>query len=236
MRSFKKKGHTSLQLFPSHKTVIWGPLTSPYSALMFYPLIKDRHITSHNLPPLLFLVGWRQNNQVTQAWWWQTNFLAVDCDPVVCLCAGGKRTITPHIYREQTDVQPKTINLIVCMAKPIWPLILWEKTCDAHEPLKGTWGSLFISGSNERNASRSVSTCVTKHACLWLTGWKRLSRMAPFHSDTQLRPNWFEVHNRHVARQHPRLLCTCSLFSDSPLWKYSFDLWTTKVGFKPRGW
>lgn len=100
---------------------------------------------------------------------------------------------------------------------------LWEKTWDAHEPFEKGHGAafffFFISGLDERNASRSVSTCVTKHACLQLTGWKRLSRMAPFHSDTQLRPNWFEVHNRHAARQHPRLLSTCPSFSDSPLWK-----------------
>lgn len=140
-----------------------------------------------------------------------------------CLQEGKKRTISPHIYRAHTHwYTTKTISPIICMAKPIRPLVCEGKTWNAHESLKATRGSAFaqassvVSGSEEQNASRSVSTCVTKHACLWLTGWKRLLWMPPFYSDTQLRPNWFGVHYRHVARQHPRPLCTCSLSSASP--------------------
>lgn len=58
---------------------------------------------------------------------------------------------------------------------------LCEKTWDAHEPFeRGLGTGFFINGSAERDASTSASTCVTKHACLWLTGWKRLSWRAPF--------------------------------------------------------
>ena len=215
---------------------------------------EARHVISHNLSPLLnglcvcvcvcVLIGVGAAGSCEPECEEHTSALRdaivelvlVDSHPLRCVCAGGKRTINPHIYRAWTESQPKTICWIICMGKSIYPTCLREKTWDAHESLKGTRGSLLVSGSDGRNAYRSVGTRVTKHACLWLTGWKRLSRMASFLSDTQLRPNWSEVHYRHVARQHPRLLCTCSLFSDSPLWKHSFDLWTTKVGFKPRGW
>lgn len=34
----------------------------------------------------------------------------VDRDPLSCLRAGGKQTITPHVYRAQTNNQPAPLT------------------------------------------------------------------------------------------------------------------------------
>lgn len=73
----------------------------------------------------------------------------------------------------------------------------------------------LLTGSDGRDASRSASMCVTKHVCLWLTGWKQLSSTTSFHSNTQLRFNCVQVHNRDVAGHHPGPPCTCFNFLTS---------------------
>lgn len=90
-----------------------------------------------------------------------------------------------------------------------------------------------------RTKCLQISLCVCHKACLSLANRVKEAQPSgsPFHCNTQLRPNCFEVPNRHVAGRHPRLLgALVPLFffffftNQAPrhLQKYSFDLWNNQ--------
>lgn len=77
-----------------------------------------------------------------------------------------------------------------------WSLLKWEPGGG----LLGKWVG--------RTKCLQISLCVCHKACLSLANRVKEAQPSgsPFHCNTQLRPNCFEVPNRHVARRHPRLL------------------------------
>lgn len=138
-------------------------------------------------------------------------FFSRTTEPLANIFAGHKPDIQPEPLAQRFACQRRFVRML--MGENV--------RCTRHPPRLWKWPGAAspVSGSDERNTSRSGDACVTIHVCLWPTGWKRWSWMAPIHSNIQLRSNWFGVFYRHVARQHPRILCT---FFWLRLCKFSF--------------
>lgn len=101
--------------------------------------------------------------------------------------------------------------------------------------LKWEPGGGFLGKWVGRTKCLQISLCVCHKACLSLANRVKEAQPSgsPFHCNTQLRPNCFEVPNRHVAGRHPRLLgALVPLFLQTRpprhLQKYSFDLWNNQ--------
>lgn len=156
------------------------------------------------------------------------SFLGCECYSTCSL--NGSKTISPFLLQDKTP------------SPYLWWSMMWAfLTTTGDSPLAQDMSA--ISGSGHRNALRSVGACVTKRACLWLTGWKRGSWKAPFHSGSQLKPNWFGPGYTcpHVTRRRPVLLWTCLLFANATPLKYVCDVGISEVlsislrGYFPSG-
>lgn len=102
----------------------------------------------------------------------------------------------------------------ICMESPFRDLFILErmgdqKKSDMHMSLlKLEPGGGLLGKWVGRTKCLQISLCVCHKACLSLANRVKEAQPSgsPFHCDTQLRPNCFEVPNRHAAGQHPRLL------------------------------
>lgn len=120
----------------------------------------------------------------------------------------SKHTAQSSIWLHYTHTQALDRVPVVCGGKCEMLRSLWKRDPGAALlPLLP-----LLTGSDGWDASRSASVCVTKHVCPWLKGWKKLSSMTSFHSDTQLRFNCVQVHSGDVAEHHPGPPCTSFYF------------------------
>lgn len=145
---------------------------------MFTSRIKDHHVTSRDIPSLLLLWIWGRASgsceldgdklvQLVLKDAIKELFLS-NCEPSFCLCAGEKRTITPHIYRAQTDVQPKLLTQSFARQSPFIHLFVGENVRCTWAFWKGTWGSSFFHKWVGWTKCLRISQYLCHKACLSL--------------------------------------------------------------------